>query len=181
MVAPTSPNCVFLLLFLLLLFCAPAVLGVEMTGISIILDGSSVNLSGCTWDFSELSWDDGGDWLAVSGLTVTGNPTISNPISQNFTTLSGAYSCTSFPYPSSSEQSSSAVKATMDGATDSLLVLVGFFGILVTVVVLGMVLTLFAMGKLDGQQLVVLVLMIFTTGVLCGIGILLFSALGGMG
>ncbi len=163
---------VFLALFLL-----PVVSATTMTGVVIDLDGSSVNLTGCTWDFTELSWDDGGDWLYVDSLQVPG--LINYDITQNFTTLVGDYSCASFPYPSFSETKSNfAIDEFTTGMNTSLGVIVSFFALIAMVVVLGIVLTMFAAGKIDWNQLITMVIILIMTGFICGVGAIIFTALG---
>lgn len=169
------------LLVFLALFLFPVVSAVTMEDIVIDLDGSSVNLTGCSWDFSELTWDDGGDWLYVEGLTVSGSKVITYSITENFTTLVGDYSCASFPYPSFSDSKSGhAIDEFTTGMNASLGVIVSFFALIAMVVVLGLVITMFAAGKIDWNQLITMVIILIMTGFICGVGAIIFTALGAL-
>lgn len=90
----------------------------------------------------------------------------------------GAYSCYSFPAPVPPLSPNEEYAA---GMQDSLGVIVSFFSLIVTIVVLGIVISMFAVGKIDGDQFLTLVIILVTTGILCGVGALIFSALGNVG
>ena len=45
-----------------------------------------------------MSWDSGGNWLYLEAHTVSSNPSITDPITYNYSELSGYYDCDTFPY-----------------------------------------------------------------------------------